>query len=617
MTQPRSFSHWFPQRFWQKRHAILSLLAFSPLLLSGCPVYGDRPQTSAVNCEQTGGAPSNSTSESDCKCTDLKVLEVGDPIPGMDPNAIPRRGGSIRIHLDANLPSLNRLTESDSWIQRIVHHDIYQSLIRQNPRTYTFQPELAEAWSHNELGTEWTFKLRQGVKWHDGQPFTSKDVLFTFQALLNPNNRTEMLRSDWQDTLAPVNPYEAPDAQTFIIRLKRPLANFQANVEDLPIVPAHLFSRGDFNNHPNSRKPIGTGPFRFVEWNEENIILERNPEYWGLPAYLDKIEYRVVTDRDTAFAMTQRGDMDFMERLMPEHRASRITPELLEKYTLIDYVPSQYSFFVYNTLRPQFADARTRKAMTMLIDRERLLCEIYQCQGIEALGPLQRSHAGFDRGVKPIPYDPTAAAALLEEAGWIDTDGDGIRDKEIDGQRVPFSITFLLTQSSRTLEQTITVVQNAAKGVGVDIQISKIDWSVFISRLRKHEFDFAGLIWILNHDPDLFGNFNSKGGQNYGSFKHPELERLTDEVRFILDDTTRNAVVRRIHQLVYQEQPYSFLLAQVRPGLIRKDIQGVYTSDFWYQEYDMWINDPKLPEVPVAERHPGHPGGPPLTQEVK
>lgn len=579
----------------------LPLLALP--LLTGCPVYGTREAQDAGPCV---AGEQSSASTSACQCKSLEVLEVGDPIPGIDDTLAPRKGGTLRIHLDANLPSLNRIRHSDSWLKNILHQDVYQSMIRQNPRSYAFEPLLAEQWTSNELGTEWTFKLRSDVKWHDGMPLTSKDVKFTLDTILNPNNRTEHIRADWQDVLAPQNAYEAPDPYTFVIRLKRPVAQFLANVEDMEILPEHVFSRGDFNEHPGLRKPVGTGPFRFVKWDADSIVLERNPGYWGQQAYLDGLEYRVVTDRDTAFAMLSRGDLDFMDRLQPEMRTNRLTDELLKRYRLIDLVPSQYSFFTYNTARPQFADKRTRQAMTMLIDREQLLCEIYRCQGVQVTGPVQRRHPAYDTSLKPYPFDPTRAAQLLEEAGWKDGDGDGVREKVIDGQTVPFRVTFLLTQSSRTLEQSITVVQNAARSVGVEILISKIDWSVFTERLRKHDYDFAGLLWILNHEPDLFPLFSIQSatdGQNYGQFKNETVDKLVSESRFVMDTTTRHAVLRRVHQLLYEEQPYTWLFAQTRPGLMRADVQGVYTSDHWYQEYDMWINDPRYPEVPAAERH--------------
>lgn len=579
------------------------------LIMAGCPVYGDRDM-SQVECAD-GKTHVRVDPGGTCKCENLKVLKVGEPIPGVDVDSIPRRGGTFSMIVDSNIPNLNRLLHADAWIKQIILHDVCQALVEQDPRDYRFRPELATDWASNEMGTVWTFHLREGVFWHDGEPFTSRDVKFTFDAVLNPNNRTEVIRSDWEDMLETSNAYEAPDDHTFIIRLKRPSAFFLPNLEGLTIIPEHIFSRGDFNTHPNNRAPIGTGPFKFKEWTSQAIVLERNPHYWGRPAYLDSIVYRFVLDRDTAFSMIKRGDVDFIERLMPYQRDEGITPDLLERFNVIDLLPAQFSFWVYNTQRPQFSDARTRIAMTMLMNRKQMLCELYQCQGVQTTGPIPMHHPAYDQDLVPHPYDPEAASRLLSEAGWTDSDGDGIRDKMINGQRVPFSFTFLLTQNSRVLEQMATMVQNSMARVGVDMKMSKLDWSVFSGRLLKQDFDAASLIWHLPHDPDLYPLFHSQGPQNLGKWKNEELDILVDKSRYIIDDTIRNLVLKRAHQIVYEEQPYTSLFVVTRPAMIKKEFCGVYTSDNWFQEYDIWMNDPSFPIVPPEERHPGHQGAPP------
>jgi peptide/nickel transport system substrate-binding protein len=582
-------------------------------MFAGCPVYGEREQTA---CEPGVATSGVQTRTAECGCKDrLKVLQVGEPIPGMDDGSVPRRGGTLRIHLDANLPSLNRLIDSDDWIKRIVHHDVYQALVRQNPHDYSFEPELATRWEHNALGTEWTFHLRDGVRWHDGKPFTARDVKFTFDAIMNPNNRTEAPRSDWQDLIDPRAPFEAPDDHTFIIRLRQPSALFLTNLEDITIVPEHIFARGDLNTHPNLRKPVGTGPFKFKEWTADAIVLERNPDYWGRPAYLDSIVYRTVIDRETGFAMTLRGDIDFNPRLMPHQRLEGLPPEALERLRVVDYLPAnQYGFWIYNTTKPQFADVRTRRAMSMLIDRNQIICEIYQCLAAPSDSPVPRNHPAYNSSLKGFAFDPEGAKKLLSEAGWEDRDGDGVREKVIDGKTVPFTINFLLTQGSRALEQSVTVVQNAMRRAGVDLQITKLDWSVYIERMRKHDFEVGSFIFTVPHEADLYIGFHSEGGQNFGQWKNKELDALADESRFIMNPTLRNLALRRSQEIIFEEQPYTFTYTQVLSGLMRKDLRGVYTSDHWYQEYDMWIDDPKLPEVPPAERHPGHPGAPPLDE---
>jgi peptide/nickel transport system substrate-binding protein len=223
-------------------------------------------------------------------------------------------------------------------------------------------------------------------------------------------------------------------------------------------------------------------------------------------------------------------------------------------------------------------------------------------------------HPAYDHDLIPYPYDPARAARLLSEAGWEDLDGDGIREKIINGRSVPFSFTFLLTQSSRAIEQVATMVQNSARRVGIEIKLSKVDWSVLTSRLRSRDFEATSFIWELNHDLDLYPILDSKGRQNIGQWKNKEMDILVDKGRYIMDETIRNLVYRRAHEIIYEEQPYTSTFVLARSALIRRDVRGVYTSDHWYQEYDMWLNDPQLPVVPPEERHPGNPGAPPYDE---
>jgi peptide/nickel transport system substrate-binding protein len=555
----------------------------------GCIESGGRHRDAGAHAHaSTDAAPP----APECPCNDRwHIHDIGAEVTGLAAEGTPEDGGELVFWMDSEPAQLQYMLQADAWTHRISIHDIVECLVRVDPKTYQVAPELAESWETSPDGLHITFHLRKGVKWHDGQPFSSADVKFTFDRLFDDTVEAGGQRSDF----ANVERWEAPDPDTFVLHLREPNFLTMMNLDLLVILAKHVYERGDLDEHPNNRAPVGTGPYRFVHWNAgDEILVERNRSYWGPRPHLDRIRYKIVRDRAVAFEMARRGELDFLWRLLPEQVSDGLTPELLSQYRLIQHFPNSFSFWVWNTKRPYFADAKNRQAMTLLINRPQVRCSVERCLSKMIATPVPSYHAAYASDFRPWPYNPRRAEKLLDENGWRDTDGDGVRDKTIAGRKVPFRFTFLATANSTSLQRVAAIVKQDLRRSGIDMEIQILDWSVYIGRMARQEFDAGSFLQMWpNPEVDLYGLFHSSqigpGMQNYGAWRNERADRLMEQIRRTLDDDRRNAMQRELQRILYDEQPYTFTFVQSLSTLAKKKVRGVYTSIQWFQVRDMWI----------------------------
>jgi peptide/nickel transport system substrate-binding protein len=456
-------------------------------------------------------------------------------------------------------------------------HNVFQSLLRRDPDTNQLVPELAERWESSDDGLTWRFFLRNGVRFHDGRPLTAADVKFTFDRLFDPSVTAESLRGD----LDIVQSVEIEPPDRIVVRTVRPYFLLLETLGWVPILPEHVYAAGDLNTHPANRAPVGTGPFRFAEWETgDRLVLRRNPDYWGPPARLGEVVFRVVRDATVALQMARRGDLDLLPTVLGDRLDEYLGSEdLRERFVPVRLDPPDFAFWVYNTARRPFDDARVRRAFTMLIDRPAVLCALERCMSRIVAQPWPPGHPAHDPDIEPYPYDPGAALALLAEAGWADHDGDGLLDRE----GSPLRFTFLVAAQSVSLQQMATVVQQDLDAVGITMDIAVLDWSVFSERCRTHEFDVASVRWSLRWENDFHGVFSRDGAQNYGRWFHPRADAIVTGARALLDEDRRNAEFRELARILHREQPYTFTFSPAVISLVHRDLRGVAPSLEWFQ----------------------------------
>lgn len=508
----------------------------------------------------------------------------------------PKSGGTLVVRIQSEPPSLNKIVDSDLTTTWMLERKVLQSLAEldasQHP-DYPLKPVLAESWDISDDGLTVTFKIRKGVKWHDGKPFSGKDVVATMEKIRDPTVRAMSLRNYFEN-LESLETLPGDD-YTVVAKYSSPYFLGFRSLATLPIYPKHLLDEaGDLMGHPIHRAPVGTGPFKFKEWiTGDRIIFERNEDYWGRKAYVDRVVYRMVEDATTAFQLLQKGDFDIYTTIQPQQWSDDMPKieSLVKNYNRVKFYNPNYSWIGWNQKRPFFQDRRVRLAMTYLMDRESMRQMFLLGLDRPTTCHFYPESDSCDPTLDVRPYDREKAIALLDAAGWVDTDGDGIRDK--DG--VKFEFTFLSTQSSVFLGKLTPYLQQELQKVGIRMEIKRVAWGLFVQMLREHDFDAVSLLWgsvdVISDPYQIWHSTQSKDGSNYISFANEEADRLIEQARVTMDEDERNALYRRLGLILHHENPYTFLYNRPALDVVRKNVRGLNPAVPWYDLQDVWFAD--------------------------
>ena len=395
-----------------------------------------------------------------------------------------------------------------------------------------------------------TFYLRKGVKWHDGVEFTSEDVKFTYDRIMD--ERTNTVRRPMFELvkeLKIITPYEIK------VIYKRP---FSPSLESwgMGILPKHLLKDEDINTAPFNRKPIGTGPFKFKEWvSDEKITLVANDDYFEGRPNLDQISYRIIPEPPLLELEFQTKGIDLYS---PQpHQNKRISEN--RKFDIYKRLGNGYTYIGWNNKLELFKDVKVRQALTHAVNRRAIIKYLLYDLGVIATGPFPPQMWYSNNDVTPLEYNPDKAKKLLAEAGWKDSDGDGILDKN--GKPFKFS---LITNNGNELRKNVAVlVQRELQKIGIDVEIALYEWAVFIrDKINARDFEAIVLGWGLGVDPDIYEIWHSsqrEKGFNVIGYKNSEVDRLIEEGRTEYDREKRKKIYFKIHELINHDQPYTFL----------------------------------------------------------
>jgi peptide/nickel transport system substrate-binding protein len=522
-------------------------------------------------------------------------------LPPAAQDGAPQPGGTLTVRIHAEPPHLSAhvLDPLDLLATRITLGRVYETLYRidakDHPR-YRMLPSAAESYEESADHLVYTFKLRKGMKFHDGKPVTAHDVAATLEKILDPKEPTSSARSSYTD----VKEFKALDDQTFRVVLAKPHFFFLRQIATtMPIMPRHLIGKGEFRSNPIHRAPVGSGPWKFVSWSTmQEVVLARNDDYWGKKPLLDKVAFRIVPDHTIATQLFERGEFDLMTQIQHSVWVDMVNnPEFITGYNRIRFFPKNYEWVGWNEERPFFSDARVRKAMALLFDRDSFNRTIlYNLEKPTACHFYHESE-DCDPTLSPLPYDPAQAKALLREAGWEDHDGDGVLDKG----GTPFHFTFLMPANSVFLSKLTVVLKESYRKVGIEMEISKLEWAVFSKRIHDHEFDACSMLWGDTDswsDPyQIWHSSQAKDGSNFIGFKSAKADELIEQARVEFDPAKRSALYRELGRILYQEQPYLWL--NIRPDLdsAKKRVKGLYPSLNFYNFDDVWLERPPAQAV--------------------
>jgi peptide/nickel transport system substrate-binding protein len=453
---------------------------------------------------------------------------------------------------------------------------IYDGLV-QTDKDLNFVPSIAESWQFSKDCLALTFKLRKDVKWHDGKAFTAEDVLFTYKAMMNPKTPTA-----YRDDFELVKDLQAPDPHTVRVTYSQPYAKALGSWGQA-MLPKHLLEKyveeGKLREAPEVTKPVGTGPYRFLESKTgEKVVLVANKDYYiqGRP-YLSRIVYRIIPSQATVFLEAKAKGVDMTRLTAIQFARQTDYPAFKKDFNKYRYADNRYTYFGFNLKDPRFADKRVRQAFAHAINKPELIEGVLMGMGREATGPYRPGTWAYTDKVKRYPYDPAKAKQLLAAAGWSDRNGDGIlRNKA--GQ--PFSFTIRTNQGNEERKKIAEIIQERLKEIGVQTDIQTIEWAAFLKEyIRQKRFDAIVLGWGTGTDPDQYAIWHSSQSGpeqlNAVSYANPEVDALLEKGRASCHQKERVATYHRIQEILAEDQPYIFLYFQDTLWAVTSRVRGI------------------------------------------
>lgn len=480
--------------------------------------------------------------------------------------------------LGAEPHTLNTYTvASDIYTRYIVLGNILERLFRYDKESdkVKLEPWLAERMEISDDGLEVTVYLRDDIYFSDGVPVTADDVVFTFETIMNPGVDAADLRNYYYN----IKDVVKIDDRTVRFRFNELYWKTIESVGIFEVLPKHIYQFDDPQEFNTRRsKPFGSGPYIFEKWDVgQQITMRRNENYWGHKPKLDKIVFRFITNDTAALQAVRSGEVDYMEPTPEQFAEMADNEEFQKSFRAMKYwVPSVPYFFIgWNQERPFFKDRLVRLAMTHIVDRESIVKYALKGNAEIATGPFYLYGPQSDSNVEPWPFDLDRARELLDEAGWVDSDGDGIRDK--DG--VPFRFKYSYSTGKLVYEQIAKLLKDEAAKVGIEVIPDPYEWSVFVERLNSRQFDAATIGWggTIETDPyQIFHSSQIEGrGNNFVSFRNSEADEIIEKARRMLDEDKRYELYHRLHRLLHQEQPYTFLFFRPEFGFLDKRFENV------------------------------------------
>jgi len=491
------------------------------------------------------------------------------------PPADHRGGDSSRFDYGMrNEPSTLNFVSLDAYAVRVVRL-VGDSLVDHDEHL-EMVPRLALDWEFSPDGRVLQFHLRPGVRFHDGTPLTSDDVVFTYERILDP----ECHAVGRLEAFLPIERVEAPDRLTVKVTYRAPYAP-ALRAWEVAILPADLYGENGCVDSPLNRAPIGTGPYRFHSWEAgQRIILEANPDYWGGAPDIDRFLFHFIPSQETSLQALLAGEISYSHLTSEQWAAHGQRPSFADRFLTLRYTPLFHYYIAWrgDGSNPLFADATVRRALTMALDRPGYVRSVMRGMGEVASSPLHPGVAGTGEPLPAIEFDPAAAAALLDAAGWRIDPESGLRTR--DG--IPFRFELLVFTGGRDHVQFSQVAQENLREIGIAMTIRRLDWQALLSRLRSGDFEAALSGVEPGLDPDsVYGMLHSsqiEGGQNYAAYRDDLVDRLLEEGRRTVDPGQRASIYRRIAERTRLHEPYSFLFYPVIKGALSRRVSGVKPS---------------------------------------
>lgn len=538
--------------------------------------------------ESQGTATTNPSTASSRLLDPFGILKVAEKRPDF------ARGDWLVDNLGAKVKKLTPLVSADLYAD-IVAAKVIESLVYRDPDTLEWIPQLARSWQISSDGLTYTFQLRRDVTFSDGQPFTADDVVYSYDIIMNPKVDAARARAYYEKvkSVTKHGDYEV------VFVMSEPYYGSMEVCGGISILPKHFYSKyseDEINSNPGLL--MGTGPYRMRDpagWRPgQTLELVRNENYWGDPPTFNRLVYREVEEEAAEETMFGNGELDIFGPAPEQYKKLLNDPKTLGRANHYEYnsAVGGYYYIAWNEKRngkpTVFADARARRAMTMLTDRDRINKEVYLGYATTISGPFSAGSPQADPSIEPLPFDPVAAKALLLQAGFRD-DGSGVL-KEPDG--TPFRIRFTYPSKNATFERVVLFLKDSFAKAGVTLELDPQDWPVVQTDLDNRDFDAITLGWGGAIESDWYQEFDSSQiadkGDDFMSYVNPKLDAILREARRTVDDKKRMDLWHQAHRILHEDQPYTFLNSRMSLRYMDNRIKNVEKSKVGLNYVPIW-----------------------------
>ena len=496
----------------------------------------------------------------------------------------PKQGGTFVAVGHQEVPTLSP-DKAVGNVPTFVIQQLYNALVEVD-ENFEVEPVLAESYEISDDGLTYTFNLRQGVLFHDGEEFTAEDVKYTFEYYGDPDNAA-VNASEYAD----IDAIETPDDYTVVITLRQPNATFLRLTATNWIVPQHYHS--EVGEAGFETAPIGTGPYKLKEWRAAEFTeLEAFEDHFRGRPNIDIVRQNIIPEPSVRAIAMQTGEADTMTwpPLIEDNLAFLADTD---NYTTLKSTALAVNHFILNNKHPILSDKRVRKALLHALDRERQISDVQQGAATVATANLSPAIEEFyEPDVTTYNSDPDRAVEFLEEAGWMMGE-DGIREK--DGEKLTFTMTTITGDQARRPQAEI--LQQQLREVGIDMQLAEAPISSIQTGLRNNTVDASLYNWTyggLLGDPDAPTTLTSTGPSNWSNFENAEVDELMERGRAETDPEKRREIYSQIQQIVAEEVPFLFVMYWDWYNVVSSRVKGVpesalFGADIYRKVYEWWI----------------------------
>jgi peptide/nickel transport system substrate-binding protein len=482
----------------------------------------------------------------------------------------PKNYGDSLVIGDFIEPTLINPILTHSSISAALKRVVFDGLIKLDDKMEP-NPHLALSWNNSPDGLTWIFRLRRDVRFHDGAELTAEDVKFTFDKINDPS-----INSPYISVFKNLKAINTKDRYTVEIHLKNPLPSLPFYL-DVGILPRRLLlgkgknlRKDAFNYHP-----IGTGPFKMERWSEDEIILKAHEDYFEGNPHLNQIVVKFFNDQRVVWAELIKGNVDCV---FPTYSKNYDVIERIPDFKIYSFLNPYYYIVALNVENISFRQKKVRQAFNYAVDKKRILARVLGGKGRVSSGTIYPQSWAYDKGIEPYPYDPKNALKLLEEAGWKDTNGNHILDK--DGRE--FEFVLLVVEGDDVARGSALQIQQQLVDIGIRMKVTPLPFSMMYEKfLSTKKFD-ACLLTILSDSPDRnyawYHSSQIDHGFNVSSYKNQRIDDLLEQGRTTLDEEKKKKIYHRFQEEIHDDPPGVFLFWRDYLIGIHKRFRGVKVS---------------------------------------